>query len=86
MIRTRSSRRQGVIGVLPARLLPMTTPAVLWTDVAERLRPFVAHRVPASEIASLFRMSSFACTAGFQLSAMTAPPRGSPRCVRRLRT
>jgi RNA polymerase sigma-70 factor (ECF subfamily) len=28
----------------------MTTPAVPWTDVAERLRPFVAHRVPPSEI------------------------------------
>lgn len=28
----------------------MTTAAVPWTDVAERLRPFVAHRVPASEI------------------------------------
>jgi RNA polymerase sigma-70 factor (ECF subfamily) len=36
--------------VLPARLLPMTTSAVPWTDVAERLRPFVAHRVPSSEI------------------------------------
>jgi RNA polymerase sigma-70 factor (ECF subfamily) len=28
----------------------MTTAAVPWTDVAERLRPFVAHRVPSSEI------------------------------------
>lgn len=28
----------------------MTTGAVPWTDVAERLRPFVAHRVPSSEI------------------------------------
>lgn len=28
----------------------MTTAAVPWTDVAERLRPFVAHRVPPSEI------------------------------------
>lgn len=28
----------------------MTAPAVPWTDVAERLRPFVAHRVPSSEI------------------------------------
>lgn len=36
--------------MLPARLLPMTAAAVPWTDVAERLRPFVAHRVPASEI------------------------------------
>ena len=28
----------------------MTTAAVPWSDVAERLRPFVAHRVPSSEI------------------------------------
>ena len=28
----------------------MTTAAVPWTDVAARLRPFVAHRVPASDI------------------------------------
>ena len=28
----------------------MTTAAVPWTDVAERLRSFVAHRVPSSEI------------------------------------
>jgi len=36
--------------VLRAELLPMTTAAVPWSDVAARLRPFVAHRVPASEI------------------------------------
>jgi RNA polymerase sigma-70 factor (ECF subfamily) len=35
---------------LRAELLPMTTAAVPWTDVAARLRPFVAHRVPSSEI------------------------------------
>jgi RNA polymerase sigma-70 factor, ECF subfamily len=28
----------------------MTTAVVPWTDVAARLRPFVAHRVPSSEI------------------------------------
>lgn len=28
----------------------MTTPAVPWTDVAARLRPFVAHRVPSNDI------------------------------------
>lgn len=28
----------------------MTTAAVPWSDVAARLRPFVAHRVPSSEI------------------------------------
>ncbi|HSD89833.1 MAG TPA: sigma factor, partial [Kofleriaceae bacterium] len=28
----------------------MTTPAVPWSDVAARLRPFVAHRVPSSDI------------------------------------
>jgi RNA polymerase sigma-70 factor (ECF subfamily) len=28
----------------------MTTGAVPWTDVAARLRPFVAHRVPSSDI------------------------------------
>jgi RNA polymerase sigma-70 factor (ECF subfamily) len=36
--------------VLRAELLRMTTPAVPWSDVAARLRPFVAHRVPPSEI------------------------------------
>jgi RNA polymerase sigma-70 factor, ECF subfamily len=31
-------------------MLRMTTAAVPWTDVATRLRPFVAHRVPPSDI------------------------------------
>ena len=36
--------------MLPAELLSMTTTAVPWTDVAARLRPFVANRVPSSDI------------------------------------
>lgn len=31
-------------------MLPVTVAAVPWPDVAARLRPFVAHRVPSSEI------------------------------------
>jgi RNA polymerase sigma-70 factor (ECF subfamily) len=36
--------------LLPAGLLRVTVSAVPWSDVAARLRPFVAHRVPPSEI------------------------------------
>lgn len=36
--------------MLPAGVLQMSTAAVPWTDVAARLRPFVAHRVPPSDI------------------------------------
>jgi RNA polymerase sigma-70 factor (ECF subfamily) len=31
-------------------VLSVTTSAVPWTDVAARLRPFVAHRVPSSDV------------------------------------
>jgi RNA polymerase sigma-70 factor (ECF subfamily) len=36
--------------MLPTGVRRMTTSAVPWTDVAARLRPFVAHRVPSSDI------------------------------------
>ena len=36
--------------MLRAGLLPVSVSAVPWSDVAERLRPFVARRVPPSEI------------------------------------
>jgi RNA polymerase sigma-70 factor, ECF subfamily len=36
--------------VLRARLLPVTTTPAPWQDVAARLRPFIARRVPPSEI------------------------------------
>jgi RNA polymerase sigma-70 factor (ECF subfamily) len=36
--------------VLRAGVLPMTAPAVPWRDVAARLQPFVARRVPACDV------------------------------------
>lgn len=36
--------------MLPAGLLRMTTPAVPWSEVAARLRPFVARRVPPGDV------------------------------------
>ena len=36
--------------MLPARLLPVNEPAVPWSDVAARLQPFIARRVPAPDV------------------------------------
>ena len=37
----------------------MTVAAVPWSDVAERLRPFVARRVPPSEVDARGKVTDF---------------------------